>query len=151
MARFKRFLFLAAASCLSTAALAAEVDLPVPSAVVYAGKDVLSAGLGTRSFIVKDEKLSLFVSDPSELRGKVARRRLVPGQAIRLSDLTTADSVKAGMPVMLVYQAAGLTITGLGTALQSGAEGEVVQVRNIDSGITVSGVVGSDGSVQVQG
>ena len=47
--------------------------------------------------------------------------------------------------------AAGLVITGQGTALRSAGEGEVIRVRNVDSGTIVSGVVASDGSIRITG
>jgi flagellar basal body P-ring formation protein FlgA len=38
-----------------------------------------------------------------------------------------------------------------GSALQDGSIGDIVRVRNDDSGVTVSGAVQPDGSVQVSG
>jgi flagella basal body P-ring formation protein FlgA len=44
-----------------------------------------------------------------------------------------------------------LTITGSAIALQSGATGDVVSVRNVDSGRIIKGTIGSDGAVHVGG
>ena len=132
-------------------ALSAELDLPVPTAVIYPGQSVTGSGLNHKAFIVKDDKLSLYVVDASELEGRVARRTLLPGKAIRLSDLKEPDLVRAGTPVTMVYSDAGLVITGQGTALRSAGEGEVIRVRNVDSGTIVSGVVASDGSIRITG
>jgi len=38
-----------------------------------------------------------------------------------------------------------------GTALQSGSVGALVQVRNLDTGVTITGIVEGDGSVRVSG
>ncbi|RFC64083.1 flagella basal body P-ring formation protein FlgA [Fulvimarina endophytica] len=130
---------------------AAELEMPVPSTTIYAGTDIVSAGLSKRSFIVKDDKVALFVADESELHGLVARRTLLAGKAIRRSDLVLPDAVKAGANVTLVYRTDGLVITGLGLALQSGQEGETIRVRNADSGITVSGRIAPDGSIAIEG
>jgi flagellar basal body P-ring formation protein FlgA len=53
--------------------------------------------------------------------------------------------------VRLIYADGGLLIMTSGAALQDGSIGEVVRVRNSDSGVTVSGAVQPDGSVKVGG
>ncbi|UIJ72867.1 flagellar basal body P-ring formation chaperone FlgA [Aurantimonas sp. HBX-1] len=132
-------------------AFSAELDMPVPTVVVYPGQNVFERGLDRKAYVVKDEKLGLYVADESMLEGRVARRTLLPGRPILLSDLKLADVVSAGAAVTLVYEADGLMITGLGTALQSAPAGELVRVRNADSGVIVSGVVAPDGSVRIPG
>lgn len=133
------------------APLAAELDLPVPGAVVYPGDDIVASGISTRTFIVKDEKVGLFVTSAEDLHGHVARRTLLPGKAIRRVDLTTPDAIKAGTNVTLVYEEDGLVITGLGLALESGQEGQTIRVRNSDSGITISGRIAPNGTIAVEG
>ncbi|MEF2550876.1 flagellar basal body P-ring formation chaperone FlgA [Aurantimonas sp. A2-1-M11] len=132
-------------------ALSAELELPVPTTVVYPGQSVTERGLNHKAFFVKDDKISLYAVDDSVLEGRVARRTLLPGKAILLSDLKEPDLVRAGTAVTLVYSDAGLVITGLGTALRSAGEGEVIRVRNVDSGTIVSGVVSPDGSIRITG
>ena len=56
-----------------------------------------------------------------------------------------------GAEVKLIYIDGGLTIVTVGSALQDGAAGDIVKVRNDDSGVTVSGVVQPDGTVRVSG
>ena len=53
--------------------------------------------------------------------------------------------------VNLVYSDGDLSISAVGMALQDGAVGDFVRVRNDDSGITVTGVVQPDGDVRVSG
>lgn len=130
---------------------AAELDLPVPAAVVYPGQSVVDRGISYKAYIVKDEKITLYVIEDDMLAGQVARRTLLPGKPILLSDLKAPDLVRAGAAVTLVFREGGLVITGLGTALRSAAEGEMVRVRNADSGVVVSGIVEPDGSVRIHG
>ena len=59
--------------------------------------------------------------------------------------------VANGAEVKLVYVEGGLLIFTTGAALQDGATGDFVKVRNSDSGVTVSGAVQPDGSVRVSG
>ena len=51
----------------------------------------------------------------------------------------------------MLYIDGPLTIMAAGSALQDGAVGQIVKVRNDDSGVTVSGRVRGDGSVVVSG
>ncbi len=132
-------------------AFGAELSMPVPSVVIYPGQPIVEKTLDHRDFIVKDEKVALFVVSEEALEGQVARRTLLPGQAIRLSDLKAPDLVKAGASVRMIYSADGLVITGIGTALRSAGAGESIRVRNDDSGTIVSGIVSGDGTIRIEG
>lgn len=57
--------------------------------------------------------------------------------------------VTRGVPAPLVFTAGTLTITAMGTPLESGAAGDFIKVRNVDSGIIVSGTVLANGRIQV--
>ncbi len=56
-----------------------------------------------------------------------------------LSGVSNRKVVANGAEVKLVYSEGGLVITTTGAALQDGSIGDVVKVRNSDSGVTVSG------------
>ena len=130
-------------------AFAAEIDLPVPSAVIYPGQIILDRGMGTAKFSIPGAKLGSYVVEEAMLTDKIAKRTLLPNQPILLSDLKSPDLVRAGVPTPMVYREGGVFISSLGTPLASAAEGEKIRVRNIDSGLTISGVVAADGSIGV--
>ncbi|NDW07061.1 flagellar basal body P-ring formation chaperone FlgA [Jiella pacifica] len=148
--RFGRIAGLGLATSLAGPLAAAELTLPVPSAIIYPGQGIVERGLSTGDFIVKDDKVGLFVLEERMLEGMVAKRTLLPGNAIRVTDISLPDLVTAGSQVTLVYRETGLFITGLGTALRSGAMGDAVTARNLDSGIVVSGVVEADGTIRIE-
>lgn len=81
--------------------------------------------------------------------GMQARRQLRAGQAVRLADLAKPDLVQRDQSVTLIYQAAGLYLTIRGKALESGTEGDVVNVLNLQSKRTISGVVTGRGQVSI--
>ncbi|SJZ81719.1 flagellar basal body P-ring formation chaperone FlgA [Consotaella salsifontis] len=130
-------------------ACAADIDLPVPNAVVYPGQAVLDKVAGARRFRVPGDRLSSYVVEEEMLEGKIARRTLLPNKPILLADLTTPDVVKAGTPSTIVYRDGGLLITMLGVPLRSAAEGETVRVKNADTGVVVAGRVMADGTIEV--
>ena len=81
--------------------------------------------------------------------GLAARRDLRAGQIIRGPDVTKADVVQRNEAVTLVYEVPGIFLTVRGKALESGAEGEVVAVLNIQSKRTVHGTVSGPGQVTI--
>ena len=73
--------------------------------------------------------------------GMQMRRQLRAGQALRVSDLAKPDLVQRDGNVTLIYETAGLYLTIRGKAMESGTDGDVVNVLNLQSKRTVSGVV----------
>ena len=132
-------------------ALAEDALAPSPTAVIYPGDIILDAmltdlpGGGTR------DGVGPYVDDRSVIVGKTARLTLLPGHAIPFAGVTNRKLVANGEEVKLVYAEGGLLIVTSGAALQDGSIGDVVRVRNSDSGVTVSGAVQPDGSVKVGG
>ena len=73
--------------------------------------------------------------------GMQSRKLLRTGQAIKLADLAKPDLVQRDQNVTLIYETAGLYLTLQGKALESGTEGDVVSVTNLQSKRTISEVV----------
>ena len=59
--------------------------------------------------------------------------------------------VTQGKTALVVFEAGGLTITANAMALQNGGIGDVVTLRNIDSGTVIKGTVAPDGTVRLAG
>ena len=83
--------------------------------------------------------------------GMQLRRPMRAGQAVKVADLVKPDLVQRDQSVTLIYQTAGLYLTTRGKAVDSGTEGDVVNVLNLQSKRTVTGVVTGRGQVTVQG
>jgi flagella basal body P-ring formation protein FlgA len=81
--------------------------------------------------------------------GMQARRQLRAGPALRVTDLAKPDLVTRDQNVTLIYESSGLYLTIRGKALEGGTEGDVVNVLNLQSKRTVSGVVVGRGQVSV--
>ena len=133
----------------ATPAAAAE-RRPVPAATIYPG-DVIRQDMLAEADFPDAAASSSFATNPAMLVGKVARRTLLPGQAIPTNAVGAPRLVRIGAMVRLVYEDDGLTIQTYASALQNGADGDVVAVRNMESGVTISGVVQPDGSIHVGG
>jgi len=82
--------------------------------------------------------------------GMQMRRPMRAGQALRVADLVKPDLVQRDQSVTLIYQTAGIYLTSRGKALDNGTEGDVVNVVNLQSKRTVTGVVSARGQVTIQ-
>ena len=129
--------------------LAAQlVTLPVPAVTIYPGSIIQAGDLTDRTF-VQSEIATGYVDSIAMLVGKVARRTLLPDHPIPPMAIDNVDLVKRGTSVQLVFQQSGLLITAYAAPLEDGSAGDVIRVRNIDSGAVVVGVVQPDGTVRV--
>jgi flagella basal body P-ring formation protein FlgA len=138
---------------LEDVALAAEPNiLPVPIAIIYPGEVIKDNSLIDHDFSA-DFPTSKFTAFDSRaaIVGKVARRTLLPGSPIPLNAVGDPKTVANGAKVRLLFEDGGLAITAYGTALHAGSVGEIISVRNLGSGLTVSGAVQADGSIRVGG
>ena len=140
---------LAATTGSVTGVLAGE-RRPVPAVTIYPGDVIHDAMIADADF-PDAVPSNLFAGNRAALVGKVARRTLLPGQAIPVNALGEPKLVTIGMRVRLVFQEDGLVISTYASALQAGAAGDFVTVRNLESGIVIGGTIGPDGSVHVSG
>jgi flagellar basal body P-ring formation protein FlgA len=136
---------------LATAAMAQEESAPTPRSVIYPGDLIRDDMLADRPQGGVRDGGGPFVEDRALIVGKVARLTLLPGHAIPFAGVSNRKVVANGAEVKLIYAEGDLLIVTTGAALQDGSIGDVVRVRNSDSGVTVSGAVQPDGSVKVGG
>ena len=132
-------------------AFAQEPSLPVPRAVIYPGEIIRDDMLVDAPDDEIDAHTGAFARTRASLVGKMARRTLLPGRAIPLAALDNPRLVVIGALVRLVYLEGGLQIVTSGAALQDGGLGDLVKVRNSDSGVVIFGLVQPDGTVRIGG
>ena len=142
--------FVAFAAACAVPSSAQEAGLPTPKAVIYPGDLIRDDMLADIPDAARDGS-GPFVDSRALIVGKVARLTLLPGHAIPFSGVSNRKLVSNGAEVKLVFTEGGLFIMTTGAALQDGSIGDIVRVRNNDSGVTVSGAVQPDGSVKVSG
>lgn len=140
-------LVVAAQASFATTVGAQERPLPVPLATIYPGDVIREPMLGEKIFGVGADRA--VVDSKSALIGKVARRTLLPDQPIPTYAVDAPKIISINAPVKIIFDEGGLVIIAYGSALQAGAVGDLIRVRNQDSGLTVSGKVQPDGSIRV--
>jgi flagellar basal body P-ring formation protein FlgA len=82
-----------------------------------------------------------------DVAGLATRRALRTGEPLRTVDLIKPEIVQRNQAVTIVYEAPGLFLTIRGKAIEAGAEGDVINVLNIQSKRTVQGTVTGPGQV----
>jgi flagellar basal body P-ring formation protein FlgA len=90
-----------------------------------------------------------FASSIADAVGRAARRPLRAGEVLRTADLMKPDLVQRNEAVTLVYEVPGLVLTIRGKALESGAEGDTINILNMQSKRTVQGTVSGPGQVTI--
>jgi flagellar basal body P-ring formation protein FlgA len=152
-ALLRRATLVAIAGCPAACAdaFAQESLTPMPRAVIYPGDIIRDDMLIDTPIRDPRSAPGALLASRADLIGKTARATLLPGRTIPLSAIANRRLVVNGAEVRLVYIEGGLTIVTTGAAMQDGAIGDEIKVRNSDSGVTVTGAVQPDGSVRVSG
>jgi flagella basal body P-ring formation protein FlgA len=123
---------------------------PVPITAIYPGDLIKDEMIVERAFTSSMPGSAAFVSERPMIIGHIARRLLLPGQMIPLNAVEEQKVVTRGNVVRVVVEDGAVSIVTYGTPLQSGTPGALIQVRNLDTGVTIRGIVQPDGSVRIQ-
>lgn len=118
---------------------AAPVVFPVPARDIPRGQIITEDDI---DFVERVDAASRnFLDDADLVIGKEARRALQKGASLRAADLKSPLLVKRGATVTVVLEAPGLRLTQLASALESGAEGDLIAFRNLTSGAEIKASV----------
>ncbi len=118
---------------------ASPTVLPVPAHDIPRGGVITEDDLEYRETI--DAGVARFLDDAEYIIGKEARRPLVKGAPVREGDLHAPIVMKRGAAATVVLEAPGLRLTQIASALENGAEGDLIRFRNINSGTEIRAVV----------
>jgi flagella basal body P-ring formation protein FlgA len=124
-------------------------EVLIPNRVIYPGETITLGVLKAVVLAPGRHKPDAVATRAGDLDGKIARRTLLPGHYIPVNAIRDAWLVEQGAPVQVIFVAGALTITATAVTLESGAAGDLVKVRNMDSGKVFSGTVMADGTVRV--
>lgn len=89
------------------------------------------------------------LTSAAELVGQEAVRPLAAGKAINKLHVRIAPLISRNQLVTLIYKRGGVTLTGTAQALEDGQAGQTIRIVNPSTRSTLNGVVGKDGSVEV--
>lgn len=125
-------------------------EVPVLSRRISPGQRIEETDIEWR--MVRSERLkSGAVADPGALVGMVARRAIRRGDPVRANDVMEPLLVSKGQAVVMIFEQPGLLLTALGQAIEDGAEGQAVRIKNLQSNAIVQAIVTGPDTVTVTG
>lgn len=120
---------------------ASPTVLPAPARDIPRGAVITEDDIEYRE--TTDAGAAHFLSDTDFIIGKTARRPLAKGAPLRASDLQAPIVMRRGATATVVLEAPGLRLTQIASALENGAEGDLIRFRNVNSGAEIRAVVQS--------
>ncbi len=129
-------------------ALAEKPMAVIPKETIYPG-EIIDASRLEEVEVTNPNLSGDYAQSIQDVVGKITNRTLLAGRVIIQSGLRDPYVVERGKAVRIVYSNGPLTITAGGAPLENAAIGDLIRVRNTDSGIIVQGTVMQDGTIQV--
>jgi flagella basal body P-ring formation protein FlgA len=123
----------------------------IPNRVIYPGETIPAEALKEVTLSQGKQPPAAVAMARTDIEGKIARRTLLPGRYIPLAAVRDAFLVEQGAAVQVLFVSGVLTISAAAVTLQPGSAGDMIKVRNLDSGKVLSGTIMADGSVRVSG
>ena len=133
----------------ATGSFAGELGTAViPKTIIYPGQEIDSGQLQVVE-VTNPNLMGGYARTIPEVVGYVTTKTLLPGRTILISALRQQYTVRRGAKITLVYDNGTLRITAAGTPLSDAVVGDLIQVRNTDTGVIIHGTVMDDGSILV--
>lgn len=123
-------------------------DLPVLRGRMEAGEVITAQDITYRKMRA-DRVPSNVITDAAHLIGRSPRRAIQGGKHVRANDVIVPQDIERNDMVTMVLNQGGLLLTTTGQALESGARGEVIGVRNMRSKRVVRGVIIGPGEIHM--
>ncbi|MBO6787389.1 MAG: flagellar basal body P-ring formation protein FlgA [Rhodospirillales bacterium] len=125
------------------------VDVPVLRTRVLRGDLITENDLEWVKMKAERVQANILI-DMSELIGKTPRRGIRAGYPIRNNDVTRPVLVEKNSLVTIIHQVPNMILTAQGKAMQDGADGDIVQIKNGRSNQIVEAEVIGPGRVAVK-
>jgi flagella basal body P-ring formation protein FlgA len=131
-----------------TGAVAETVEVPVMARQVGRSEVMKVADIAMERR-PKSELTGDVIADAEHVIGFAARRPLRPGQLLRTADVMRPEVVQRNDTVTLFYEVPGIRLTMRAKALEAGAEGDIINVLNLQSKRTLQATVSGPGRVSI--
>ena len=88
-------------------------------------------------------------TDTKDLIGKSPKHVISDHRPIRLDEIASPSILIKGAHITMIYRSRNLEIRTVGEALDSGAKGDVIRIKNLASKAVIDGVIETNSSVRV--
>ena len=140
-------LFLAMVTA-SSGAEVPQVKVPVLRQAVSSGQTIDADDIAILS-LPATQLNGNTILDANGVIGKAAKHPLVPGRPLRANDLQRPLIIQKGAIVALNVNWPHIQLSTVGRAIDGGGRGDVIQVINMQSHKTVSGIITDVNQVEV--
>ncbi|WP_234901848.1 flagellar basal body P-ring formation chaperone FlgA [Agrobacterium rubi] len=130
------------------AAFSQQKHAVVPTGTIFPGETITRERV-TEVLVTNPNLAPGYADDAKLVIGKVSKRTLVAGRTITVADLRDPFAVQRGAAIRITYSMGGMNLSASGTAIEDAMAGEVVRVRNRDTGVTITGTAMENGTVEV--
>ncbi len=131
------------------AALADIVSLPVPVRTILPSETLQESDFSTKDFIVNDSIKRNYLLNTKSIDRTVAIRVLTAGKPVALRFIKRKADARKGQAALARFVSGGIEIQGYLVPEQDGAAGEVIKVKNAQTGVSLLAVVSEDGTLVV--
>lgn len=125
-----------------TGSAVTPVLAPVPVRAILRGEKIAEQDIDWVE--LADARAAAILTDSDAIIGKIARRPLAAGAPLRKADLTSPILIKRGASVTVILEAPGIRLSQMAVAMQNGAEGDLIALRNINSDREIKAVVAAE-------
>jgi len=99
---------------------------------------------------IRVNRPGVFASRPSDVVGRSITRNLSQGEPLPLNLVINTPIIERGKNVTILVRSGGFVVRARGEAMESGALGDTIRVRNVSSRTVVTAVVVTDDTVEVK-
>ena len=124
------------------------VEIPVLKREIRAGDIISENDVEIRDFSLAHTRTDT-VTDMSALIGKVPLHNLSPSRPIREHEVASPSIIKKNAVVAMRYSSPGMEINATGEAMNDGAKGDVINVRNTASKKIIRAVIADSRTVNI--
>ena len=123
--------------------------LPVPARHLRRGETITANDVVWRQVRSRAGD-HIMVSDLDDIVGLTPRRTLIAGKPIRRTDITPRMVIRKGDQIQVSLSTGSMTLTTRGIALQPGAVGETIRIRNVNSRKIIEATVTKAGDAVIR-
>lgn len=125
-----------------------NISIPVPKKSIRKGTIIDASKL---KFITIPAHMAskMVAHDISELVGKEAKRTLHRNKPVVMSSVGSMTTIHRNDQVTVKFHKGSLEIQTIGRAMESGGEGDLIRVMNLESKKTISGLITKNGEIDV--
>jgi flagella basal body P-ring formation protein FlgA len=124
------------------------IEAPVTSRVIKAG-EIISRNDITTAKVKINRLRENFLIESNDIIGMQAKRPLSSGILLKNSDLIRPAVIRQNDPVNIIYSSGNIKLKTTGTSIGNGAIGDMIKVKNEDTGTVLLGQIVDKNTVQV--